>query len=119
MSGGGDGRYDAVIVGLGAVGCILARELAAAGMKVVALDRGTEFADEDFRDKFDELRFHTRLDISPDMETAPVTWRPDESAEARRLPWADGPLQIGPLFLPPSLGTGGGTVHYSAWHWRQ
>ncbi len=109
---------DVVLVGLGASGCILAKELTEAGFRVIALERGPEFADSDFLDKFDELRYHVRLDISPNMETAPVTWRPDARSEARLLPWGTGPLHIGPLFLPPSLGTGGGTVHYSAWHWR-
>lgn len=110
---------DAVIVGLGASGAILARELAEAGLKVVGLEKGAHFTDDDFAFKHDEIRYHVRLDISPGMERDPITWRPDDSTAARLLPWGQGPLHLGPLFLPPSLGTGGGTVHYSAWHWRQ
>ena len=110
---------DAIIVGLGASGAILAKELTAAGLRVVALDKGAQFTDEDFAFKHDEIRYHVRLDISASMDEDPVTWRTDQDSVAKILPWGQGPLHLGPLFLPPSLGTGGGTVHYSAWHWRQ
>jgi gluconate 2-dehydrogenase alpha chain len=110
---------DAVVVGLGASGGIIAEQLATAGMRVIALDKGAAYTPEDFRFKHDELRFFTRMGISPHMGTDPMSWRANESDRARVFPWAVPPLGLGPLFVPPSIGTGGGTVHWAAWAWRQ
>ncbi len=112
-------RADVVIVGVGAAGAILARELAEAGLRVLAIDKGPYYRADDFWLKFDELRYSTRGGMSPTMDTDPITWRPDARTPARLLPWAVGPLPINPLFLPPSLGVGGGSIHYACWSWRQ
>ena len=110
---------DVVIVGLGASGAILAKELTLAGLKVLAIEKGPDYAPEDFWLKFDELRYSIRCGISPTMDVDPITWRPDAETEATLLPWAVGPGAGNPLFLPPSLGVGGGSIHYACWHWRQ
>jgi gluconate 2-dehydrogenase alpha chain len=111
-------RVDLLIVGLGAAGGVLASEMARAGMRVVALDKGPRYADEDVEVKHDELRYFVRQEISPHMGDDPLTWRPDANATARVLPWSSGPLALGPLFVPPSIGVGGGTIHWAAWAWR-
>lgn len=115
-----NGNPDAIIVGLGAAGGILAKELSEAGLDVLGLDKGDSHApfNDQFRFKHDELRYWKRLAISPGMDKDPMTWRPNEQSEAEVLPWAVGSLNIGPLFLPPSLGSGGGSVHWAAWSWR-
>ena len=111
-------QADVVIVGLGASGSILARELTAAGFRVLGIEKGPEYAPEDFWLKFDELRYSIRCGISPTMTTDPITWRPtpDRGQRAALGGW---PRRGNPLFLPPSLGVGGGSIHYACWHWRQ
>ena len=110
---------DVVIVGLGASGAILAKELTAAGFRVLGIEKGPEYSPQDFWLKFDELRYSIRCGISPTMDRDPITWRPNTDQEATLLPWAIGPGAGNPLFLPPSLGVGGGSIHYACWHWRQ
>jgi gluconate 2-dehydrogenase alpha chain len=110
---------DAVVVGLGAAGAVVAEQLTRAGMQVVGLDKGPEQTADDVRFKHDELRYFARAQISPHMATDPLTWRPDQRTPARVLPWNMGPDALGPLFLPPSIGTGGGSVHWACWAWRQ
>ena len=110
---------EVVIVGLGASGAILAKELTRAGFRVLGIEKGPDYSPEDFWLKFDELRYSIRCGISPTMDTDPITWRPNDRTPAAVLPWAVGPGAGNPLFLPPSLGVGGGSIHYACWHWRQ
>jgi gluconate 2-dehydrogenase alpha chain len=110
---------DVVVVGLGASGGIVASELAKAGAKVVALDKGPDYADADFALKHDEIRYFARGSMVPQMDTDPITWRAGEGQTATLLPWASGPLGLAdPLHLPPSLGTGGGSNHWGGAAWR-
>jgi gluconate 2-dehydrogenase alpha chain len=92
--------------------------MAQAGMRVVALDKGQRYSDEDVRIKHDELRYFVRQEISPHMGNDPITWRATADSTAHVLPWSVGPLALGPLFVPPSIGVGGGTIHWAAWAWR-
>lgn len=112
-------KVEAVVIGLGAAGGIIAEQLATAGVKVVALDKGPNYTDDDFRIKHDEIRYYARGAMVPQLRTDPITWRPDEKHEAVLLPWAAGPLGTSePLHLPPSIGTGGGTIHWGGACWR-
>ena len=52
-------KTDVVIVGVGAVGGILAAELGKAGMKVIGLERGPRLTTQDFS-ALDELRYFQR-----------------------------------------------------------
>lgn len=99
-------KTDVVIIGAGAAGGILAAELAKAGMKVIALERGPRLKTEDFN-PHDELRYFQRQDLRPNVKREPVTWRPN--ANARAVPM--GVLNNGNQ-------AGGGTVHYGAVSWR-
>jgi len=113
------GRIDAIIVGLGAAGGIIANELARSGLKVVALEKGAYYRTGDFKTKFDEIRYYTRAAIVPKMATDPITWRPGHNQEAVVLPWASNKLGLGnPFQIPPSLGTGGGTLNWGAASFR-
>src|ERR1700694_2121313 len=78
-------KTDVVIVGVGAVGGIVAAELGKAGMKVVGLERGPRLKTADF-EAHDELRYFQRQDVRPDVKRAPVTWRPSRDGRARGLP---------------------------------
>ena len=112
-------RVDAIVVGAGVTGGIVGAELARAGAKVLCLDKGPHFSDDDFRFKHDEIRYYSRSAIVPKMATDPITWRPNERSTARILPWAVGPLAADePLHLPPSVGTGGGSIHWGGASWR-
>ena len=99
-------RTDVVIVGAGAVGGIMAAELAKAGIKVVALERGPRLKTADFN-PHDELRYFTRQDLRPNTRLHPVTWRPNANTRSTRMNSLNNGAQAG-----------GGTVHYGAVSWR-
>ena len=112
-------RVDAIVVGAGVTGGIVGAELAKAGAKVLCLDKGPHFSEDDFRFKHDEIRYYSRSAIVPKMATDPLTWRPNDRHSAKILPWAVGPLAADePLHLPPSIGTGGGSIHWGGASWR-
>ena len=98
-------KTDVVIVGVGAAGGIIAAELGRAGMKVIGLERGPRLKTADFQ--LDELRYFQRQDLRPDSKRDPVTWRPNASARANRMPVQNNGRQAG-----------GGTVHYGSVSWR-
>ena len=84
-------EVDVVIVGLGWTGGILAKELAEAGLKVVALERGamrnpaSDYAVPNIRD---ELRYVVRHDLMQNTARDTITVRNSPSQEAlpmRRL----------------------------------
>src|ERR1700692_1428783 len=95
-------KTDVVIVGVGAVGGILAAELGKAGMQVIGLERGPRLTTADF-DPHDELRYFERGDLRPNPKTQPITWRANTNVRAA-------PMGI------QSYGNqaGGGTVHYGS-----
>src|SRR5207244_10088994 len=99
-------KTDVVIVGVGAVGGILAAELGKAGMKVIGLERGPRLTTQDFS-ALDELRYFQRQELRPSSKRQPVTWRPDARTNAKPLP-----------ILNYGNQAGGGTVHYGALSWR-
>ncbi|MGH2388833.1 MAG: GMC family oxidoreductase, partial [Chloroflexota bacterium] len=65
-------EVDAVIIGVGWTGGILAAEMAKAGMKVVGLERGRNRDTSDWLKHFDELRYAVRYDMF--QNTAQETW---------------------------------------------
>jgi gluconate 2-dehydrogenase alpha chain len=97
---------DVVIVGVGAVGGIVAAELAKSGMRVIGLERGPRLTTQDFSG-LDELRYFQRQELRPNIKKQPVTWRPDAKTDAKPLP-----------ILNYGNQAGGGTVHYGALSWR-
>jgi gluconate 2-dehydrogenase alpha chain len=108
-----------VIVGLGSAGGILAERLAAAGLKVVGLEKGPDYTQDDFEIKHDEIRYYARGAIVAGTSTDPVTWRATSTENARVLPWSAGPLGADePLYGLPSIGVGGGTLHWGCAAYR-
>ena len=99
-------KTDVVIVGVGAVGGILAAELGKAGMKVIGLERGPRLKTSDFAPQ-DELRYFQRQDLRPDVKRQPITWRVNATSRATPI----GSLSYGNQ-------AGGGTVHYGSVSWR-
>src|SRR6202167_3398547 len=78
-------EVDAVVIGVGWTGSIMARELTKAGLNVLGLERGEDITP---REQFalpavrDELRFSRRLELiqDPALETLTFRHRPSESA---------------------------------------
>src|SRR5258706_16224509 len=106
-------EVDAVIVGLGWTGGILAKELTEAGLKVVALERGAmrdpakDFAVPNIRD---ELRYVVRHDLMQNTARDTLTIRNNPSQEAL-------PMRRLGSFLPGE-GVGGSATHWSGHTWR-
>lgn len=104
---------DAVTVGLGWTGAILARELTKAGLNVVSLERGPDrIPGEDFilPSVRDEVRYAQRLELMMDNSIDTLTFR--NFSDERALPIR----RIG-AFLPGE-GVGGSGIHWGALHWR-
>jgi len=104
---------DAVLVGVGWSGSIMARELTRAGLSVVALERGAartpreDFALPGVRD---ELKYRLRLELMLDTATETLTMRhlPSETALPMRR-W--GAFSLGD-------GLGGAGTHWNGVTWR-
>ena len=104
---------DVVIVGLGWTGGILAKELSAAGMKVVALERGAvRSTDKDYAvpNIRDELRYVVRHDLMQNTARDTLTVRNNPAQEAL-------PMRRLGSFLPGEV-VGGSGVHWSGHTWR-
>jgi gluconate 2-dehydrogenase alpha chain len=106
-------EVDAVTVGLGWTGAIMARELTKAGLNVVSLEKGQDrIPGEDFTIPAirDEVRYAQRLELMWDNSIDTLTFRnfPNEQALPIR--------RIG-AFLPGE-GVGGSGIHWGALHWR-
>ena len=104
---------DAVTVGFGWTGAILARELTKAGLNVVGIERGPDrVPGEDFilPGVRDEVKYAQRLELMQDNSIDTITFRnfPNEQALPIR--------RIG-AFLPGE-GTGGSGIHWGALLWR-
>src|SRR5712664_3478564 len=106
-------EVDAVCIGVGFTGSILARELTKAGLKVVGLERG---ANRTSREDFalpsvrDDLKYAIRQELFQDtqLETVSLRHTPGETAlPIRRLG----------SFLP-GVGVGGAGAHWNGVTWR-
>lgn len=104
---------DAVMVGVGWTGGILAAELTKAGLSVVGLERGpsrdasVEFAFPRIRD---ELKYGIRFGLMQDVSRDTLTFR--NSADQMALPMR----QLGSFLL--GTGTGGAGSHWNGQTWR-
>ena len=106
-------EVDVVIVGLGWTGGILAKELTEAGLKVVALERGSmRSTDKDYAvpNIRDELRYVVRHDLMQNVQRDTLTIRNNPSQEAL-------PMRRLGSFLPGEV-VGGSGVHWSGHTWR-
>jgi gluconate 2-dehydrogenase alpha chain len=106
-------EIDAVMVGMGWTGAIMARELTKAGLNVVGLERGDDrLPKEEFTltQLRDELRYVRRLELMQDNSLDTITFRnePDELAL---------PIRRFGAFLPGE-GVGGSGIHWGGLHWR-
>jgi gluconate 2-dehydrogenase alpha chain len=108
-----DKHVDAVIVGSGWTGMIMAKELTEAGLKVVILERGPArdtYPDGAYPKTMDELAFIQRTRLFQDMSKSTVTIR--HGVDDVAVPYR----QIGAF--KPGTGLGGAGLHWSGQHWR-
>ncbi len=106
-------EVDAVIVGMGWTGSILARELTRAGLNVVGLERGgMRLPEKDFRlpASRDELRYAVRQELALDPAIETMTMRHTASETAL-------PIRRFGAFLPGS-GLGGAGTIWNGLTWR-
>jgi gluconate 2-dehydrogenase alpha chain len=106
-------EVDVVVIGIGMVGSMVAKELAAAGYKVVGLERGqSRFTVPEFQSPamHDELRFAVHKAMMQDNTREPVTFRNHSSQAAL-------PLRRWEGFLP-GTGLGGSMVHWNGQTYR-
>ncbi|MDR3533612.1 MAG: GMC family oxidoreductase [Rhodopila sp.] len=106
-------RKDAVIVGLGWTGAILAHELCQAGLDVVALERGPwhdTSTDFNIGTAPDELRYGVRNQLFSRPSQDTVTARNHSGQRAL-------PIRNWGSFLPGN-GVGGAGVHWNGHTWR-
>jgi choline dehydrogenase-like flavoprotein len=98
-------EVDFVIVGSGAAGGVVAKELSAAGFRVVVLEQGPWRTEKDF--VHDELKAFDQNLLTNHWDVSPNTFRATEKDKAT---------------VKPSLlygrGVGGTSVHFSANFWR-
>jgi choline dehydrogenase-like flavoprotein len=98
-------EVDFVVVGSGAAGGVMARELAQAGFSVVVLEQGPWLTEKDF--KHDEIWVNDRSGLTNDHNLQPNTIRQKDSDTARKEGWATYGRVVG-----------GGSVHFTANFWR-
>ncbi|MEX2462569.1 MAG: GMC family oxidoreductase [Paenibacillaceae bacterium] len=103
-------EYDVIIIGAGAAGGILGRELSDAGLSVCVLERGPNYETKDT--SMDELRFPIRQDLLwATPKTGGMTWRPDSRSATQKV------LPRLPHLLD-GWGSGGTMNHWGGVCWR-
>ena len=103
-----DETVDFVVVGSGAAGGVIARELSQAGFTVLVFEQGPRLDSADF--EHDELKYAFLHGITHSPETSPHTFRSDPTAIARR------PDHVNPLVYARLVG--GSSNHFTANFWR-
>ena len=96
---------DFLIVGAGAAGSIIARELAVAGFKVVVLEQGPYLKTSDF--DHDEVKIVFESALVNDTKRQPNTFRRSDQEKAK----------VHPAVIYGRM-VGGGTVHFTGNMWR-
>ncbi len=100
-----DEAVDFVVVGAGAAGGIMAKELASAGFSVVVLEQGPYLTTRDFT--HDEIKFAVHNALTNDPKQQPITYRKHEHEVAKPLKAIEYGRQVG-----------GGSVHFTGNYWR-
>jgi choline dehydrogenase-like flavoprotein len=99
---------DFAVVGSGAAGAVIARELSQAGFSVVVLEQGPRLTPGDF--EHDELKYNYLSGITNDPAISPQTFRDDPGLIAQRP-------RIGNSLIYARM-VGGSSNHFTANYWR-
>lgn len=103
--GAGADDVDFVVIGAGAAGGIIAKELATAGLRVVLMDQGPYLTERHFT--HDEVSIFDEKLLTNDHRTRPNTFRKSEEEEA---------VEKEAVIYGSVIG--GGSVHFTANYWR-
>jgi choline dehydrogenase-like flavoprotein len=96
---------DFLVIGAGAAGGVVAKELSTAGFSVVVLEQGPYLTEKDYR--HDEIRYTYQAGLTNDTKIQPITYRKNESEQAKPVKAIMYGRQVG-----------GGSVHFTANYWR-
>jgi len=96
---------DFLVIGAGAAGGVVAKELSTAGFRVVVLEQGPHLRARDFT--HDEVDVLFRAALINDPKKQPTTFRRAPDSPARQQPCIEYARLIG-----------GGSVHFTANYWR-
>ncbi len=99
---------DFAVVGSGAAGGVMARELSQAGFSVVVLEQGPRFGPGDF--EHDDLKYNFLSGICNDPASSPQTFRDDPGIDAKRP-------HMGNSLVYARM-VGGSSNHFTANFWR-
>src|SRR3569833_2781579 len=98
-------EVDFLIIGSGAAGGVMAKELSVAGFTVVVLEQGPYLTEQDFG--HDEIKFAVRNALTNDPKRQPNTYRKRDTDVAKPMKAIEYGRQVG-----------GGTVHFTGNYWR-
>ena len=98
-------EVDFLVIGAGASGGVMAKELASAGFRVVVLEQGPYLNASDY--SHDELKYTIMPGLTNDPKVQPVTYRKSEHEPAKPRKMIEYGRQVG-----------GGSVHFTANYWR-
>jgi choline dehydrogenase-like flavoprotein len=96
---------DFLVLGAGAAGGVVAKELSTAGFTVVVLEQGPYLREKDYT--HDEIKYTIQPGLTNDPKTQPITYRRTESDVAKPMKAIEYGRQVG-----------GGSVHFTANYWR-
>jgi choline dehydrogenase-like flavoprotein len=98
-------EVDFLVIGAGAAGGVMAKELASAGFRVVVLEQGPYLGESDY--SHDELKYSIMPGLTNDPKVQPITHRKSEYEPAKLMKAIEYGRQVG-----------GGSVHFTANYWR-
>ena len=98
-------EVDFVVIGAGASGGVMAKELAVAGFRVVVLEQGPYLDESSF--SHDELKYTFQPGLTNDPKLQPITYRKSSQEPAVRKKAIEYGRQVG-----------GGSVHFTGNYWR-
>ncbi len=96
---------DFLVLGAGAAGGVIAKELSTAGFNVVVLEQGPYLREKDYT--HDEIKYTFQPGLTNDPKTQPITYRKSEADRAKPIKAIEYGRQVG-----------GGSVHFTANYWR-
>jgi choline dehydrogenase-like flavoprotein len=96
---------DFLVIGAGAAGGVVAKELSTAGFHVVVLEQGPYLREGDY--SHDEIKYEYQPGLTNDPQVQPITYRKNENEPAKAMKAIEYGRQVG-----------GGSVHFTANYWR-
>jgi choline dehydrogenase-like flavoprotein len=96
---------DFLVLGAGAAGGVIAKELSTAGFSVVVLEQGPYLREKDYT--HDEIKYTFQPGLTNDPKTQPITYRKSAADTAKPMKAIEYGRQVG-----------GGSVHFTANYWR-